>query len=75
MEGRPVTRACRGCSSWRSSTRRGSSPRELRFVKSLIDDIETKALDGVDMWKAFHDEGTIPLEGVTLEIQIHHNPE
>jgi DNA-binding PadR family transcriptional regulator len=40
---------------------------ELRFVKALIHDIESRALDGIDMWRAFHDEGTIPLEGVKFE--------
>jgi DNA-binding PadR family transcriptional regulator len=45
----------------------GQLAAELRFVTSLIEDIATKALDGVDMWKAFHDEGTVPLDGVKLE--------
>ena len=39
---------------------------ELRFVKALIADIETKALEGIEMWKSFHDEGTVPLEGVVF---------
>ena len=32
---------------------------ELQFVNRLIADIETKALEGMEMWKGFHDE-TIP---------------
>jgi DNA-binding PadR family transcriptional regulator len=47
----------------------GQLEAELRFVRGLIHDIETKALEGVDMWRAFHDEGTIPLEGVKLEFE------
>jgi DNA-binding PadR family transcriptional regulator len=45
----------------------GQLEAELRFVKGLIHDIETRALDGIDMWRAFHDDGTIPLEGVKFE--------
>jgi DNA-binding PadR family transcriptional regulator len=45
----------------------GQLEAELRFVRGLIDDIENKALEGLDMWRAFHDEGAIPLEGVHLE--------
>ncbi len=41
---------------------------ELKFVKGLIDDIETATLDGINMWKAFHDEGLIPLEGVAFQL-------
>jgi DNA-binding PadR family transcriptional regulator len=44
----------------------GQLAAELRFVKDLIKDIDTKALEGVDMWRAFHDVGEIPLEGVAL---------
>jgi DNA-binding PadR family transcriptional regulator len=44
----------------------GQLAAELRFVKSLIKDIETKALEGIDMWTAFHEEGAIPLEGVSF---------
>lgn len=35
---------------------------ELRFVKGLIEDIETKTLEGFDMWKTLHEEGAIPPE-------------
>jgi DNA-binding PadR family transcriptional regulator len=45
----------------------GQLQAEPRFVKGLIVDIESRALDGIDMWRAFHDEGTIPLEGVKFE--------
>jgi len=44
----------------------GQLAAELRFVKRLIEDIETNNLDGMEMWKSFHDEGTIPLEGTDL---------
>ena len=47
----------------------GQLEAELRFVKGLIHDIETRALDGIDMWRAFHDDGTIPLEGVKFEFE------
>jgi DNA-binding PadR family transcriptional regulator len=46
----------------------GQLDAELRFVKGLIEDIATKALEGVDMWRTFHDDGTIPEE--MLEIQL-----
>jgi len=49
----------------------GQLAAELRFVKNLIKDIETEALEGIDMWKAFHDEGTLPLDGV----QFHFDPD
>jgi DNA-binding PadR family transcriptional regulator len=42
----------------------GQLAAELRFVKKLINDIETKALGGIDMWTAFHDDGAVPMEGV-----------
>lgn len=38
---------------------------ELKFVAGLIADIESGALGGLDMWKAFHTEGGIP-EGVVF---------
>ncbi len=41
---------------------------ELRFVTALIVDIESGALGGLDMWKAFHTEGVIP-EGVVFTYQ------
>jgi DNA-binding PadR family transcriptional regulator len=28
---------------------------ELKFVRALADDIESKELEGVDMWRSFHD--------------------
>jgi DNA-binding PadR family transcriptional regulator len=39
---------------------------ELHFVNGLIKDIESGDLDGVDMWRSFHTEGTIPMEGVVF---------
>ncbi len=47
----------------------GQLAAELQFVKRLIEDIETKALDGIDMWKAFHDEETVP------EVIFHFDPD
>ncbi len=37
---------------------------ELQFVLALIVDIETGALDGLEMWKIFHAAGSDPAEGV-----------
>jgi len=37
---------------------------ELQFVKALIVDIESGALDGLEMWKIFHAAGSDPVEGV-----------
>jgi DNA-binding PadR family transcriptional regulator len=48
----------------------GQLAAELRFVKGLIEDVETNALEGVDMWKAFHDDGTIPLEGTDIHFNL-----
>jgi DNA-binding PadR family transcriptional regulator len=42
---------------------------ELQFVKRLIADIETKALEGIDMWKGFHDE-TIPAEAMNFRFDL-----
>jgi DNA-binding PadR family transcriptional regulator len=39
---------------------------ELHFVNALIKDIESGDLEGLDMWKSFHADGTIPLEGVVF---------
>jgi DNA-binding PadR family transcriptional regulator len=39
---------------------------ELHFVNGLIKDIESGDLDGLDMWRSFHRDGTIPLEGVVF---------
>ena len=40
---------------------------ELHFVNALIKDIESGDLEGLDMWRGFHMEGTIPLEGVVID--------
>lgn len=37
---------------------------ELQFVRALIVDIESGALDGLEMWKIFHAAGSDPVEGV-----------
>jgi DNA-binding PadR family transcriptional regulator len=41
---------------------------ELHFVQGLIKDIESGDLDGLDIWKAFHTDGTRPLEGVIFTL-------
>ncbi len=33
---------------------------ELQFVTGLISDIESKELDGLDLWSTFHDTGVMP---------------
>jgi DNA-binding PadR family transcriptional regulator len=40
---------------------------ELHFVQALIKDVASGGLDGLDMWRAFHSDGVIPLEGVVFE--------
>jgi DNA-binding PadR family transcriptional regulator len=37
---------------------------ELHFVNTLVKEIESGDLDGIEMWRGFHTEGTIPLGGV-----------
>ncbi len=37
---------------------------ELHFVNGLIKDIASGDLEGLDMWRSFHADGIIPLEGV-----------
>ncbi|MGO9557618.1 MAG: PadR family transcriptional regulator [Acidimicrobiales bacterium] len=39
---------------------------ELHFVNALIKEIASGDLDGLEMWKSFHAEGLIPLEGVVF---------
>jgi DNA-binding PadR family transcriptional regulator len=48
----------------------GQLAAELRFVRKLIKEIETKALEGIDMWRAFHDDGALPLEGVSFRFDL-----
>lgn len=43
----------------------GQLAAELRFVQGLIEAIETKTLEGMDMWVAFHDEGQ------TVGVDLH----
>jgi DNA-binding PadR family transcriptional regulator len=47
----------------------GQLAAELRFVKGLVEDLETKSLDGIDMWRAFHDEG------LTSGVDFHFDPD
>jgi DNA-binding PadR family transcriptional regulator len=39
---------------------------ELHFVNGLIKDIASGDLDGLAMWRSFHAEGAVPLEGVVF---------
>jgi DNA-binding PadR family transcriptional regulator len=41
---------------------------ELHFTQGLIKDIESGDLEGLDMWRSFHVEGAIPLEGVIFTL-------
>ncbi len=50
----------------------GQLAAELRFVRGLIGDIETNGLQGLDLWKTFHDEGISP--GDVLGFQFHLDP-
>jgi DNA-binding PadR family transcriptional regulator len=50
----------------------GQLAAELRFVRGLIGDIETNGLQGLDLWKTFHDEGISP--GDALGFQFHLDP-
>jgi DNA-binding PadR family transcriptional regulator len=36
---------------------------ELHFVNALVKDIASGSLEGLDMWKTFHTDGVIPLDG------------
>jgi DNA-binding PadR family transcriptional regulator len=40
---------------------------ELQFVKQLVRDIEAKTLEGLEMWKAFHDEGVNPVLQIDID--------
>ncbi len=50
----------------------GQLAAELRFVRGLIGDVETNALEGLDLWKSFHDEGTSPTD--VIDFQFHLDP-
>ena len=50
----------------------GQLAAELRFVRGLIGDVETNALEGLDLWKSFHDEGTSPAD--VIDFQFHLDP-
>ena len=39
---------------------------ELEFVRRLARDIESGALDGIEWWKAIHDEGGQPVRNPPL---------
>jgi DNA-binding PadR family transcriptional regulator len=39
---------------------------ELHFVNGLVKEIASGDLEGLDMWRSFHAEGTNPLEGVVF---------
>jgi DNA-binding PadR family transcriptional regulator len=39
---------------------------ELHFVTGVIKDIESGDLEGLEMWRSFHADGTTPLEGVVF---------
>lgn len=45
----------------------GQLASELQFVKRLVRDIEEKTLEGLEMWKAFHEEGVNPSMQVDLQ--------
>jgi DNA-binding PadR family transcriptional regulator len=42
---------------------------ELHFVNGLVKDLASGDLEGLEMWKSFHAEGAIPLEGVVLHFE------
>jgi DNA-binding PadR family transcriptional regulator len=37
---------------------------ELHFVNALVKEMASGDLEGLEMWRSFHTEGTIPFEGV-----------
>jgi len=41
---------------------------ELHFVTGLIKDLRAGDLDGLDVWRSFHADGKVPLEGVVFDI-------
>jgi DNA-binding PadR family transcriptional regulator len=45
----------------------GQMEAELQFVSGLIKDIESGDLQGLDLWRSFHTDGVIPLEGVVFD--------
>jgi|HubBroStandDraft_5_1064220.scaffolds.fasta_scaffold350314_1 DNA-binding PadR family transcriptional regulator len=46
----------------------GQMEAELQFVGGLIKDIESGDLQGLDLWRSFHTDGVIPLEGVVFDL-------
>ena len=42
---------------------------ELHFVDGLIKEIAAGDLEGLEMWRTFHTEGTIPLEGMNFNFE------
>ena len=45
-----------------SRVRGGAAGRRAAVRQGLIDEIETSTLEGLDMWRSFHDEGIDPAE-------------
>jgi hypothetical protein len=41
---------------------------ELHFVNGLVKDLASESLEGLDMWRSFHVDGIIPLEGVPFTL-------
>ncbi len=39
---------------------------ELHFVNGLITEIASGELGGLEMWKSFHEQGAVPMEGVVF---------
>jgi DNA-binding PadR family transcriptional regulator len=42
---------------------------ELHFVNGLVKDQASGDLEGLDMWRSFHTDGTNPLEGVVFRFE------
>jgi DNA-binding PadR family transcriptional regulator len=40
---------------------------ELRFVNGLVKELESESLEGIDMWRAFHDESLIGAPGIAFQ--------
>jgi len=45
----------------------GQLAAELRFVNGLVADIEGGSLEGLDLWRGFHDAGVEAFEGLDLD--------
>ena len=42
---------------------------ELHFVQGLVKEIDSGDLDGLEMWRSFHTDGAVPVEGVVFTFQ------